>query len=245
MLKQLKTGFLMMTVMTFLTGVLYPGIVTAIAQVAFADKANGSLIVSDGRVIGSHLIGQGFSKPEYFHGRPSSAGAGYDGLASAGSNLGPTSARLMNGAIATDDQGKESVAFDGVKVRLVHYCVENGLPYDSSTPLSAFQDESGALDDVRLIKAFSDEHAALTFKPRVAIPADAVAGSASGLDPHISPANAALQVERVAKARGASVDQVHDLVLRHTEGRTWGVLGEPHVNVLDLNLALDAARSAK
>jgi K+-transporting ATPase ATPase C chain len=239
MLKELKIGFLMMVVMTVVTGLAYPALITAVAQVAFPAKANGSLVVSNGQVVGSRLIGQGFTRPEYFHPRPSAAGAGYDPTASAGTNLGPTSAKLFNGTIATDAKGQESVGFDGIKLRLVHYCVENGIPYRSSVPLDAFRDASGALDDVRLIKAFNDEKAPLRFAATTPVPADAVTTSASGLDPDISPANAELQAARVARTRGVALDRVKAIVARHVEDRTLGVLGEPHVNVLELNLDLD------
>jgi K+-transporting ATPase ATPase C chain len=240
MLKELKTGFLMMVVMTVITGIAYPAVVTLIAQVVFHDQANGSLIVSNGQVIGSRLLGQNFTKPEYFHPRPSSAGSGgYDPTATAGSNLGPTSAKLLNGAISTDDKGKESVGFDGIKVRIVDYSIENDIAYESSSPLDMFKDADGNLDDIKLIKAFSDEKTPLVFTPKTPIPADAIAASASGLDPHISPRNAELQTARVAKARGVSLDQIQAIVARHTEGRTLGLLGEPHVNVLEVNLALD------
>ena len=239
MLKELKPAFLMMVVMTVLTGLVYPAVITGIAQVIFPDQANGSLIVSNGQVVGSHLIGQNFSKPEYFHPRPSSAGSGYDPTASAGSNLGPTSGKLLNGTTKTDDKKNEVVDFDGIEDRIVHYCVDNDIPYESSVPLDNFKDAHGDLDDVKLIKAFSDDKAPLVFKAKMAIPADAVTASASGLDPHISPANAQAQAARVAKARGVTADQVQALVAQHTEGRSFGFLGEPRVNVLDLNLALD------
>jgi K+-transporting ATPase ATPase C chain len=239
MWNQLKPGFLMMVAMTVITGLLYPAVITGIAQVAFRDKANGSLIVSRGRVVGSRLIGQSFSKPEYFHTRPSAAGSGYDPTASGGTNLGPTSAKLINGAINTDERGKESVAFDGIKDRLVHYCVDNGIPYESSMPLDSFKANDGSFDDVKLIKAFNDAKTPLAFRATTSVPADAVTTSASGLDPDISPRNAELQAGRVAKARGVSVDQVQALVNAHTEGRSLGIFGEPAVNVLELNLALD------
>jgi K+-transporting ATPase ATPase C chain len=239
MWKELKPGLRMMAVLTVLTGFVYPAVITAIAQLAFHDRANGSLIVSNGRMIGSRLIGQNFTKPEYFHPRPSAAGNGYDPTASGGSNLGPTSAKLFNGTTKLDDKKHEVVDFDGIKDRIVHYCVDNDIPYDSSMPLEAFRDARGNLDDVKLIKAFNDGKSPLTFTPKTPIPADAVTTSASGLDPEISPANAAIQAARVAAARGISLDRVRALVAKHTEGRDLGLFGEPRVNVLMLNLALD------
>ncbi len=239
MYKELRPGFMMMLVMTVLTGLVYPAVITVMAQVVFRDQANGGLIVSNGRVVGSRLIGQTFTKPEYFHPRPSAAGSGYDPTASAGSNLGPTSARFINGTTKTDDKKNEVVDFDGIKDRIVHYCLENDIPYDSSMPLDAFKDPQGNLDDVKLIKAFNDDKAPLVFTPKTPIPADAVTASASGLDPHISPGNARAQAARVAKARGVSVEQLQTVIAQHTEGRTLGVLGEPRVNVLELNLDLD------
>jgi len=238
MLKELRPAFLMMVVMTVLTGLIYPAVVTVVSQVLFAEQANGSLVTVNGQVVGSRLIGQGFTRPEYFHPRPSAAGAGYDPTATGGSNLGPTSAKLFNGAIKTE-KGVDSVAYDGIKVRIVHYSLENEIPFDSSTPLEAFKDASGNLDDVKLIKAFSDQKTPLIFTPRTLLPADAVTASASGLDPHVSPRNAELQIPRVAKARGVSVDQVRSVVEQHTGGRSLGLFGEPYVNVLEVNLALD------
>jgi potassium-transporting ATPase KdpC subunit len=245
MLKELKAGFLMMVVMTVITGFAYPALITAVAQTFFRDQANGSLIVSNGQVIGSHLIGQNFSKPEYFHPRPSSAGSGYDPTATAGSNLAPTSAKLLNGTTKLDDKKQEVVDFDGIKTRVVHYAIENDVPYESSVPLGQFKDAQGHLDDVKLIKAFNDEKAPLVFRSKDPIPADAVTASASGIDPHISPQNAEIQARRVANARGVPVDQVHALVAQLTEGRTIWILGEPRVNVLDLNLAMDAQFARK
>jgi K+-transporting ATPase ATPase C chain len=245
MLKELKVAVLMMLAMTVITGLAYPALITVLAQTLFHDQANGSLVVSNGQVVGSHLIGQNFSKPEYFHPRPSSAGNGYDPTATGGSNLAPTSAKLLNGTIKTDDKKNEVVDFDGIKDRVVHYTVDNELPYESSVSLDQFKDSKGELDDVKLIKAFNDEKSPLVFRSKEPIPADAVTGSASGIDPHISPRNAELQAARIAKARGVSADQVRALVEQHTEGRTLGVLGEPHVNVLDLNLALDAQFPAR
>jgi K+-transporting ATPase ATPase C chain len=240
MLKELKTGFLMMAALTVITGLLYPALVTAVAQIVFRERANGSLVSVNGQVIGSRLIGQNFTQPKYFHPRPSTAGPnGYDPTASGGSNLGPTSAKLFNGTTKLDDKKNEVVDFDGLKDRIVHYCVDNELPFESSRPLDGFKDAQGGLDDVKLIKAFNDDKAPLSVTPRAPIPADAVTGSASGLDPHISPRNAELQAARVAKARGISVDQVNAVIAQHTDGRTLGIFGEPVVNVLELNLALD------
>jgi K+-transporting ATPase ATPase C chain len=241
MFKELKPAFLMMVVLTVLTGFIYPGIVTVLSQLIFPTQANGSLIASNGQVVGSHLIGQNFSKPEYFHPRPSAAGSnGYDPTASSGTNLGPTSAKLVNGTTKVDDKTKQEVVdFDGVKDRIVHYAVDNGIAFDSSAPLDTFKDTHGDLDDVKLIKAFNDEKAPLVFTPRTPIPADAVTASSSGLDPHISPRNADLQASRIAAARGASAEQIRALIAQHVEGRDLGFLGEPRVNVLEINLALD------
>ena len=231
----------MMVVMTIITGLAYPAVITGIAQVVFRDQANGSLITSNGQVIGSRLLGQNFGKPEYFHPRPSAAGSnGYDPTATGGTNLGPTSAKLLNGTTKVDDKTKQEVVdFDGLKLRIVHYCLENDIAVDSSLPLDHFKDAHGDLDDVKLIKAFNDEKSPLDVRAREAIPADAVTASASGVDPHISPRNAELQIRRVVKARGVPTDQVQALVAQHVEGRTLGILGEPRVNVLELNLALD------
>jgi len=239
MWNQILPGLRITLFATLLFGVAYPLAMTGISQILFPSKANGSLIRSGGNVIGSELIGQNFSKPDYFHPRPSSAGNGYDATASGGSNLGPTSAKFVHGTTKMDDKKNEVVDFDGISLRLVHYCVENDIPYESSIPLDRFKDASGGLDDVKLIKAFNDDKAPLVFKPKAAIPADAVTGSASGLDPHISPAFAEAQAARVAKARGISLDQANQLIAGFKEGRDLGLLGEPRVNVLKLNLALD------
>jgi potassium-transporting ATPase KdpC subunit len=239
MLKELGPGFRLTLAFTVLTGLLYPAVMTGISQLIFPAKANGSLVTVDGKTVGSSLIGQNFSKPEYFHPRPSSAGSGYDATASGGSNLGPTSAKLIRGTTQTDDKNNETVAFDGISVRLVHYCLDNDIPYQSSVPLDQFKDAKGDLDDVKLIKAFNDEKTPMVFTAKASIPSDAVTGSSSGLDPHISPANADLQAARVAKSRNVAVDQVKQLIAESTEGADLGFLGEPRVNVLKLNIAID------
>src|SRR5262249_30639260 len=139
------------------------------------------------------------------------------------------------GTTKTDDKKNEVVDFDGVSLRLVHYCLENDIPYESSRPLDQFRDAKGNLDDVKLIKAFNDEKSPLVFTAKAPVPADAVTGSSSGLDPHISPANAQAQSARVAKARGVTPDQVVALVSDFTERPTLNILGEPRVNTLRLN----------
>ncbi|HVY94211.1 MAG TPA: potassium-transporting ATPase subunit C [Bryobacteraceae bacterium] len=239
MWEQILPGLRIKIFMTVLLGIGYPLVMTGISQVIFPHQANGSLITQGGKVIGSEIIGQGFSKPEYFHPRASAAGSGYDATSSAGTNLGPTSAKLLYGTTKTDDKKNEIVDFDGLSLRMVHYCMDNGIAYESSAPLDQFKDAKGDLDDVKLIKAFNDAKTPLLFRPKTPIPADAITTSASGLDPQISPANAELQAARVAKARGVPVDQVRELVARYTEGPDLGVLGEPRVNVLKLNLELD------
>jgi K+-transporting ATPase ATPase C chain len=193
-MKQFWIAIKITVVMIVITGIAYPLLVTGLAGVVFHHQAAGSLIASGGgKIVGSELIGQRFTKPEYFHGRPSAAGNdGYDGLSSTGSNLGPTNQKLI-------DNVKEAVK----KVR-----AENPT-YTGP------------------------------------IPADLVTQSGSGLDPDISPASADLQIARVAAARGVSPETVRQIVASHTEGRQFGLLGEPRVNVLKLNLALDEAAPVK
>jgi len=184
---QLRPAIVMTLALMVITGLVYPGIVTGLAQALFPRQANGSMVTANGRVVGSELIAQGFASSAYFHPRPSAAGNGYDATASGGTNKGPTDRKLADTLIA--QAVDEAVRQDGaVKGR---------------------------------------------------VPADMVTRSASGLDPHISPANAALQMTRVAAARGADLARVRAIVARHTEERTFGLLGEPRVNVLLLNLDLD------
>ena len=245
LLDHLRVSIIATIVLAVIVCGIYPLIVWGLAQLIFPSQANGSLIGKDGKpvskdsdAVGSALLGQSFSDAKYFHGRPSAAGNGYDPTSSAGSNLGPTSAKLINGTIKKDDKGNEVVDYDGIHVRIVHYCIDNGIGYDISIPLKEFTDKQGNLDDVKLIKAFNADKP-LAFMPKVEIPADAVTASGSGLDPHISPANARMQAPRVAKARNLPVDRVLQLAQQYTDPRGLGFLGDPGVNVLRLNLALD------
>jgi len=228
---------------------IYPAIVWGLAQLIFPFQANGSLIDKNGKpatdskdAAGSLLIGQNFSDAKYFHPRPSSAGSGYDATASSGSNLGPTSAKLFNGTIKKDEQGHEVVDFDGIRDRVIHYTLENGLPYVASPSFKQFLDDKGNIDDVKLIKALNSDSSAIVFTPKVAIPPDAVTGSASGLDPHISVENAMLQAPRVARARAMKLETVQQFIHQFTQQPALGIFGDPAVNVLRLNLALDQAK---
>jgi K+-transporting ATPase ATPase C chain len=236
---------------------IYPLLIWAVAQVVFPGKANGSLVRKDGTVttndaeaVGSSLIGQNFSATSYFHSRPSAAGNGYDAGSSGGSNQGPLSAKWINGTTKPTTMpstqpgvasvpGPDTVDFDGVRDRIVHYCLDNDIAMEWSVPMKKFQDAQGNLDDVALIKAFSSDSPP-EIKPAVPIPGDAITASGSGLDPHISPANAELQKARVAKARGIQPDQVEALIAEHTDKPDLGILGDAGVNVVMLNLALDA-----
>ena len=181
------TAVLMTIVTTLLLGLVYPLAITAIAQIAFPDRANGQLFQRQGVTIGSRIIGQGFSKPGYFRPRPSATSTPYDAANSAGSQLGPTNTKLI----------------DAVRANVAAARKEN---------------------------------------PGAAVPVDLVTTSASGFDPHISPAAAEFQVARVARERGLAEAQIRRLVSAHTEGRQLGFLGEPRVNVLELNLALDRVK---
>jgi K+-transporting ATPase ATPase C chain len=203
-MKQLRPALLLTVFFVVVTGLAFPVLVWAISNVAFPNQAGGSLMKdAHGTVVGSSLLGQAFSKPEYFHPRPSAAGAGYDAANSSGTNLGPTSDKLVHGIQndpATPDVDETYLGFGDLAKA---YREENGLPADAM------------------------------------IPADAATRSASGLDPDISPGNAQLQTARVAQARGLGIDAVRQLVAENTRDRTLGLLGEPRVNVLQLNLALD------
>jgi potassium-transporting ATPase KdpC subunit len=185
-MRTLRPALVLLLFFTLLTGVVYPLAVTGIARLVFPRQAEGSLIVRDGRVVGSRLVGQAFTAPRHFWGRPSATTVPYDAAASSGSNLGPLNPALR-AAVATR---------------------------------------------IAALRAADPE-------ARGPVPVDLVTASASGLDPHISPAAAEYQVARVARARGLAPAEVRALVRRHTEGRTFGLLGEPRVNVLELNLALD------
>jgi K+-transporting ATPase ATPase C chain len=185
---QLRPAILLTFVFIVVTGLIYPGVVTAVARVVFPNQSSGSLVTANGQVIGSRLIGQQFTQPWYFHPRPSAAGNGYDATASGGTNKGPTDRKLADTLIAGAIAQAESAG------------VAKG-----------------------------------------SIPTDMATSSASGLDPHISPANALFQVARVAAARGVDSTQVRDLALHYVESRQFGFFGEPRVNVLALNLALDNA----
>ena len=239
MIKELGPGLRLTLAFTILTGLLYPAVMTGISELVFPRQANGSLVTVNGKVVGSSLIAQGFSKPAYFHPRPSAAGNGYDATASGGTNLGPTSAKLLHGTTKVDDKKNVVVDFDGINLRVVHYCVDNNIAYASSVTLDQFKDSHGDLEDAKLIKAFNDDKTPLLFTAKALIPPDAVTASSSGLDPHISPANADIQAARVSKARGVTLDQVKELIAQFTERADWGFLGEARVNVLLLNIALD------
>jgi K+-transporting ATPase ATPase C chain len=190
-MKNLVTAILMIVVMTILLGLAYPLVVTGLSQAMFKHKANGQLIERNGQIVGSRIIGQPFSSPGYFRSRPSAAGTvGYDAGASSGSNLGPTSQKLI----------------DRVKADVEKLQAEN---------------------------------------PGKPVPVDLVTTSASGLDPHISPAAAEFQIPRVARERIMSEDEVRNVVAEFTEGRQFGLLGEPRVNVLLLNLKLDEIKPLK
>jgi len=206
-MKHIRPAIMLTLFFVAVSGFAFPVAVWAIGTVGFPKQAHGSLIRNaSGAVIGSELIGQNFTKPKYFHPRPSAAGAGYDAANSGGTNLGPTSQTLIYGR--KDDPTTQDVdeTFLGFEALAKAYRSENGLP------------------------------------DKALIPADAATRSGSGLDPEISPANAEMQASRVAKARNMERGRVEWLINAYTRGRTWHLLGEPRVNVLELNLALDRLR---
>jgi K+-transporting ATPase ATPase C chain len=269
---------------------LYPLAVWAIGQAVFPMQANGSLVTKDGtftndaeQAVGSYLIGQNFAAAGYFHPRPSSAGNGYDGSSSGGSNLGPLSDKLINGATKTTPAPApaaepaapaaaatggtasapqaaapaETIDVDGIRIRVIHYCVDNGIAFKlykikpdgtriAEVPLSAYQDKDGNLLDTKLVDDFphppgdpDEKTPVIAADFATLVPGDAVTGSGSGLDPHISPENAELQAQRVADARKLPKAKVLELIKEHTDRPNLGFLGDPGVNVLMLNIALD------
>ena len=184
-----RTAVVSVISLTLLTGCIFPLVLFALGRWLYPDQASGSLVTRNGAVVGSRLIGQDFTRPEYFHPRPSAAGNGYDGTSSGGTNLGPSNPKLS----------------EGVRQLAEVYRKSNGLPPDAMVPI------------------------------------DAVTRSGSGLDPHISPQNAELQIARVARSRGLREDAVRRLVANHTYALQLGFMGSPRVSVLELNLALDQA----
>jgi K+-transporting ATPase ATPase C chain len=203
-MKHLRPALLLTAFFIILTGFAFPGVIWAIGQAAFPEQANGSLLRNaQGNLIGSSLLGQSFTQPRYFHPRPSAAGAGYDAANSSGTNLGPTSNKLVHGV--QDDPTTPDV--------------------DESYP-----------GFVELARAYRQEN---DLAADALIPADAATRSGSGLDPDISAGNAELQIARVAKARQLPAERVRQVLAEHERGRLLGFLGEPRVNVLALNLALD------
>jgi K+-transporting ATPase ATPase C chain len=209
MRRQILPSILMMVVFTLLLGIVFPLAVTGVAQLAFSDKANGSQVKVNGKVVGSSLLGQTFTKAKYFHGRPSAAGA------------------AANGSDATDpNNAKKTVPND---------------PKDLSQDISSGSNWGPTNPDLlaAVKQRVADYRRENGLAASVKIPVDAVTASGSGLDPHISIANARLQAPRVAKVRGLSLARVRKLIDDHTDGRSLGFLGEPGVNVLQLNIALD------
>jgi len=206
-MKQVRPALVLTLFFVLVTGIAFPVVVWAVGRVAFPAQASGSLMTdTHGKIVGSSLIGQTFTRPEYFHPRPSAAGAGYDAANSSGTNLGPTSDKLVNGI--KDDPSTKDVD-------------ETYLGFGDLA--KAYREENGLATDA-------------------VIPADAATRSASGLDPDISPGNAELQVARVAKARALDESRVRQLVAASTSARTLGIFGEPRVNVLQLNVALDGLK---
>jgi K+-transporting ATPase ATPase C chain len=190
--KHLRPAVVAVATLSVLTGCVFPVALFALGRLLYPEQAGGSLVWRNGAVAGSRLVGQDFTRPEYFRPRPSAAGPGYDGTASGGTNLGPSNPKLI----------------DGVRQLAEDYRKSNGLPRDALIPI------------------------------------DAVTRSGSGLDPHISPRNAELQIARVARTRGLDPSVVRRLVANHTEAPQWGFMGSPRVSVLELNLALDGTAPA-
>ena len=247
---------------------IYPAVVWGIGHFFFPNQAYGSLVdaqgnptTDDSKAVGSALLGQSFSAPQYFWPRPSAAGSGYDATDSGSSNLGPLSDKLINGAYTQTAGQPATLAYDGIRLRTIHYAVANGIPFklfnvtydpDSGAETSRVEvdkskyiDSSGNINDLALVMAFPHSSGSPVTGGLIAddfgtlIPGDAVTASGSGLDPHISPANATIQAARVAKARGIPVDQVMAIVQANTQGPAFGLLGDPGVNVLLANIALD------
>jgi potassium-transporting ATPase KdpC subunit len=269
MFTHLRVSIVATIVLAVIVSGIYPAIVWGLAQALFHHQANGSLIKKDGtptdndsEAVGSALLGQPFSDVKYFHPRPSAAGNGYDPTASGGTNLGPLSDKLINGLTTSPTppatQPAESLTFDGIRLRTIHYAADNGISFKLYTlrsdgtgdkkelPMSKFQDAQGNLNDIALVDAFPhpptdtpDRMVVVAEDFATAIPPDAVTASSSGLDPHISIANAQLQAKRVADARKISVDKIKALIDQYTDGASLGILGDPGVNVLTLNVALD------
>jgi K+-transporting ATPase ATPase C chain len=248
MRRQLLPALGMVIIFTIITGLAYPLVVTGFAQTAFGDKADGSLVKRNGEVVGSRLIGQTFTEPQYFHPRPSAVGyvpgAQGGGVYSAGSNYGPTNPNLIGnvpGVSITEDENPYAHPDDPFCVPVEATDDEgNAITDDEGNPVYEMND-----DDTYVCNADTVPQRVLAYREAngladgAEVPIDAVTGSSSALDPQISVANARIQAARVAEERGLELDEVLDLVDEHTDGRGLGFLGESGVNVLELNLALD------
>jgi len=244
---QLWPAFAVLLALTVVTGVAYPAAVTAVAQVVFPSQANGSFITVDGKTVGSSLIGQAFDEPQYLWGRPSAAGAGYDGTASAGTNLGPTNARLVGFV-----PGVNTVGLDGSKSATNPFaapddpfCVPTDPDGNPVTSPTADQQYAKNPDGTYACYPNTIPQRAIAWRQAnglaadAKVPVDVITTSASGLDPHISPVAADSQVARIATARNKTPDEIRQVVARHTNQPFLGFLGEPSVNVLLVNLDLD------
>jgi len=222
----LRPACVLFFLLSILTGIIYPVLVMGIGKIFFAEQIAGSLIEKDGKIIGSALIGQNFNEPKYFWGRPSETGnTPYNAQASGGSNLGPLNPVLQENVTAN-------------KTNLWGHATSTTLPYN---PLSSGGSELGPLNPKLLneVKERVNLLRQTNAQAQQVIPVELVTASASGLDPHISPAAAFYQAPRVATARGLSVESINQLIQAHIEGRQWGIFGEPRINVLQLNLTLD------